>query len=242
MKKRLEVEVQQIEQVTLVTMRGAISEDSRLAEVTKQIKPGKVVINTAQVAHINSLGARDWVKWIATLERQGVESYFVECSPTVMVQANSVANFIGRGKILSFQAPYFCPACGCDQPTLLRVEEVRGEPGVRVPTRRCVHCDQLLEFTEREGFYLSFLSRSGAGEPSPEVERALVIARRRPPSEPVSPTSKITETVSSPQPLRVEEEGEDEGIPGRNVLLTWVIIAVAAAALGILAYVMMRRW
>lgn len=71
---------------------------------------GRVVIDLEKVESINSVGVREWTSFI---ERFGnkAEIFFENCSVAMVDQFNIVPQAMGKGQIVSFFAPYYCPSC-----------------------------------------------------------------------------------------------------------------------------------
>jgi len=66
----------------------------------------EVTINLDQVKMINSLGIREWIKFVGQLSQLNVE--FVKCPKIFIDQVNMVQGFITPNcKIKSFYVPYF---------------------------------------------------------------------------------------------------------------------------------------
>lgn len=65
-----------------------------------------VVINLEQIKMINSLGIREWIKFVAVLSQSQVE--LQKCPKIFIDQVNMVQGFITPNfKIMSFYVPYF---------------------------------------------------------------------------------------------------------------------------------------
>ena len=74
------------------------------------------------ITRINSCGVREWVNFVRDL--QACDSlWFARCSPTVVMQLNTIYNFRGARGWSSFLAPYVCEACHVDEYKLLDVAE-----------------------------------------------------------------------------------------------------------------------
>ncbi len=69
-----------------------------------------------------------------------------------------VPEFIGRGKIVSFHAPYRCERCDIDDMRLVQVAALVIENGERVvPRFRCARCNGYLVFDEVPARYFAFV-------------------------------------------------------------------------------------
>lgn len=152
-----------VEDVTFLKVGGVIDEDNTLARSLKKIDGRTVVIDLSGVERINSCGVRDWVNWLNDLDAKGKRVVLVRCSPCIVNQVNLVNNFVGRGKVKSFFAPYFCPRCDVEQLKLLQVEDFAGMDRPRAPEVRGDGCQQArceMEFDDLEAAYFAFLPRN----------------------------------------------------------------------------------
>jgi hypothetical protein len=151
----LQVNVEQDGQVKFITLIGVINEDSTVAK----IDPGQcsaVVINTAQVSRINSVGVRDWVNWIEPLSER-VPVYLTECSPAVVFHANFVTNFLGRARVVSLYAPYYCTSCDHEASLLVDAQEVMKSATFTTPECSCEVCGGKMAFDDLDESYFGFL-------------------------------------------------------------------------------------
>ncbi|MCA9540375.1 MAG: STAS domain-containing protein [Myxococcales bacterium] len=152
-----------VENVTFLKVNGVIDEDNTLAGSLRKIDGSTVVIDCSGVERINSCGVRDWVNWLNDLDSRGKQVVMVRCSPCIVNQLNLVHNFVGRGMVKSFFAPYFCPNCDIEQLKLLQVEEFAGMDRPRAPEIRAEGCQQAecqMEFDDIEDAYFAFLPRN----------------------------------------------------------------------------------
>ncbi|OFZ10576.1 MAG: hypothetical protein A2Z20_08935 [Bdellovibrionales bacterium RBG_16_40_8] len=105
----------------ILIFSGAI--DERADFSTIQLTDGKeLIIDLEKVNRINSLGLRNWIKWIRSLK-----SYMItlrKCPNIFINQMNILEGFFPSNSIIeSFQVPYTCDGCGLQTITLAR----RGE-------------------------------------------------------------------------------------------------------------------
>jgi hypothetical protein len=144
-------------------LRGEINENADLADLRRALF-GDVDLDLEGVTRINSCGVREWVNFVRGLD--GVKSLrFVRCSPTVVLQLNTICNFRGRARVVSFLAPYVCEVCHVDEYRLLEVDEHFADRSpFTVPAFRCGRCGGALVFDELAERYLSFLAEE-AGAP-----------------------------------------------------------------------------
>lgn len=152
-----------VEDVSFLKISGTIDEDNALAGSLKKIEGRTVVIDLSGVERINSCGVRDWVNWLNDLEAAGKQAVLVRCSPCIVTQINLVHNFVGKGIVKSFFAPYYCGRCDKEQQKLLQVEQFAGSTQAHAPTFRAEGCQNMpceLQFDDIEESYFAFLPRS----------------------------------------------------------------------------------
>jgi len=140
-----------------VEIRGEINENADFTEL-KKVLHGEVVLDLEGVTRINSCGVREWVNFVRGLE--GVHGLrFLRCSPMVVLQLNTIYNFRGPARVISFLAPYVCEVCQVDEYRELTVEEHFPDRLIaHVPSFRCERCGGVLVFDELPERYLSFLA------------------------------------------------------------------------------------
>ena len=136
-------------------LTGVIDEDNRLDRLGEQLEGATAVaIDTAQVTRINSCGVRDWVNWLAALERRGLQVVLVSCSVHIVEQINMVHNFIGGGRIKSFFSPYYCEDCDRELLEYLEVAEITDPLAIHPP---CPSCSQPTELDHLPEQFFAFL-------------------------------------------------------------------------------------
>ncbi len=155
-----------------VRLVGVIDEDNNLTSVIPRLTRDVVVVGLREVTRINSLGVRDWVNWMNSLDAAGKRVVLHECSTAVVSQINLVANFAGKSHIESFLAPYFCSTCDADRLRLIQTRRLTGDPP-RAPRALCDQCDSLMTLDEVEESYFSFIPRTRQSQVDDVVEKAL---------------------------------------------------------------------
>ena len=110
---------------TYLKLKGILDEDNLLANLLSQIQGQLLLIDLAEIERINSCGVRDWVNWMLQIQALGVKIILLRCSPSIVAQANMVANFSADAFIHSFYAPYVDPDTGDDINRLILTEDIR---------------------------------------------------------------------------------------------------------------------
>ncbi len=123
---------------------------------------GRVDFDAAGVRYINSVGAHLWINFIDQLS-DVIDYTFSRCSIAFTTQASVIPSFVGRGRVVSFTAPYHCGACDLESLRLLQTSAlVRDGVTVVVPRFRCLECSAELILDELPERYLTFLDRKHA--------------------------------------------------------------------------------
>jgi anti-anti-sigma regulatory factor len=134
-------------------LTGAITEASAFAPLLAELK-GRVVLDLEGIDHVNSFGVREWIRFMTALREQTSEIVLERCSVPVVQQFHMVPNFLGRARVRSVFAPYFCSACNNEHSVLVPLEP--GVP-VRMPAPPlCPNCNGPLEFDDIAEQFFSF--------------------------------------------------------------------------------------
>jgi CheY-like chemotaxis protein len=151
-------EVVEEDGVMRVYLQGAFNETTDFASLAGLVAP-RLDFDAAGLRYINSHGAHRWTSFLEGLG--GVEEYtFSRCSQAFTTQACLFANFLGRGRVLSFLAPYRCEQCDRDEIRLLQTAAVVAEGDAHVPPRfRCRECGGSLVFDDMPARFLAFLQK-----------------------------------------------------------------------------------
>lgn len=140
---------------TALVLSGQI--DESFPQELLSIKAGtEVVVNLDQVKMINSLGIREWIKFIGTLNASNVE--FVKCPKIFIDQVNMVQGFITPNcKIKSFYVPYFNEDNNVEKNVLYSFGKEYGEGFLNVKPSMTAEDGTELELDVVEQKYFKFL-------------------------------------------------------------------------------------
>jgi CheY-like chemotaxis protein len=136
-----------------VVIKGDITEASSLATLVPLLV-GRVDFDLSQVAYINSLGVRDWIRFLRSANIQGYE--FHACSVPFVLQAALIPPMLGRGTVVSFFAPYYCESCDHQEDRLLQSAAILAA-GYAPPVFQCPGCSGTLALDDLPERYLAFL-------------------------------------------------------------------------------------
>jgi hypothetical protein len=136
-------------------LAGRIDDSCQLGELADKLPPGDVVIDTAGVTFVNSIGMREWGRFVRALRDRGTVT-LEAVSDVLMAQMNLITEFLGAVRITSFHAGYVCPACGYEASLLIdaiaHAAELRQLQAPAPPCPECAAAMELADFPER---YLS---------------------------------------------------------------------------------------
>lgn len=157
MGKKLKVERKDEGNHSYLSLIGVIDENSDFKTEFASLKK-TVTLDLAGIDLINSCGVREWVHAVEQFPAD-IKVEYVNCSPRIVEQINYVANFLGRGKVRSFFAPYFCPKCKKESNVLVDAAEAAKVKPAKAPSQKCPNCKGPMEFDDIEDEYFSFLEQ-----------------------------------------------------------------------------------
>lgn len=136
-----------------VVIKGDITEASSFHDLVPLLV-GRVDFDLSQVAYINSLGVREWIRFLRSVNIQGYE--FHACSVPFVLQAAVIPAMIGRGTVVSFFAPYYCDGCDHHEDKLLQSAAVLAA-SYQPPVLQCPRCSDTMALDDLPDRYLAFL-------------------------------------------------------------------------------------
>lgn len=145
-----------------VMLRGDITEKTDFGSLRAQLGAGRDIgFNMNGVRYLNSTGIRRWVEFIDSLPPDTSYS-FVRCSVAFVTQLGMVSRALGRGKVVSFLAPYRCDTCDRETEQLLQTASLAIPVGKNLPNPPafdCTQCGGPLELDEMPERFFAFMQR-----------------------------------------------------------------------------------
>jgi hypothetical protein len=136
-------------------LAGRLDDACRLDALVRQLPAGDVVIETAGITFVNSIGMREWVRLLRALRDRGAVT-LEAVSDVLMIQMNLFTEFRGNLMIVSFHASYVCPACGYEASRLVdalaHAEAIRR---LQPPPLACPECRAVMELGDFPERYLT---------------------------------------------------------------------------------------
>jgi anti-anti-sigma regulatory factor len=140
-----------------LALTGVIDEAARLGELIPG-QPGTLRLDLAGVSFINSLGVREWIRFLATAAARGIVVELVRVSEPLIQQLNMIVAARGQAEVVSFYAPYACDACGREDSLLLKLDACRAQLAAgHAPAATCPECGAAMVFNDFPQRYFLFL-------------------------------------------------------------------------------------
>ena len=136
----------------LVLLKGVITEDVDFKPLISLAGQGGLAFDLAGVEQINSCGVREWIHFVRKLADVGSEFEMLRCSPAIVRQLNTIANFRGTGQVRSVMLPYFCTSCRTEEQRPL---DLGGDRDIEDEIT-CPKCGGVMEFDDMPDTYISF--------------------------------------------------------------------------------------
>jgi ABC-type transporter Mla MlaB component len=154
----LEAEIRGFDSARLWVLHGQIDELADLERLLAEEAPvGRITIDLAGIQRINSVGVRNWVRFLREAAKRGIEVRIVRCSEPVLLQMNMLV--AARAPIESFLAPYECARCGKQQTVCIEVTTMHAaelQAGL-MPKPACPACGGAMELDDVPERYAGFL-------------------------------------------------------------------------------------
>jgi len=117
-----------------------------------------ITLDLEKVTAINSVGIREWIKWVKTFPPAAALS--VRKAPKIIVdQINMVAGFLPPGtKVQSFYVPYYAEATGTEKMVLFENGREFGAGDLKFPAEIKDDSGEVMEMDVIEAKYFKFLN------------------------------------------------------------------------------------
>lgn len=140
-----------------LVLSGVIDEHARLHEFISN-QQRRLVLDLGDITFINSLGVRDWIRFLAKLAADRIELELVRVAEPLVHQFNMIVATRAGARVRSFFAPFACDTCGLETSICLEVaphlQELRE---LRPPAVDCPTCKSPMAFNDFPERYFSFL-------------------------------------------------------------------------------------
>ncbi|MGE4133592.1 MAG: hypothetical protein AB7F86_18290 [Bdellovibrionales bacterium] len=141
---------------TVLEIKGNIDEDANFAP-QELGGAATVVLDLENVSAINSVGIREWIKWIKGLPG-GVALKVRKCPKIIVDQINMVSGFLpANAQVESFYVPYYSDASGSEKMVLFQFGKEFKDGEVHAPPEVKDESGELMEMDVIEAKYFKFL-------------------------------------------------------------------------------------
>jgi hypothetical protein len=147
----------------LLSLRGSLNENCQWPELTLPIQ-GQLRIDLQEVALINSIGSRDWARWLGAIQATNGIS-LQNCPPVFVRQMNIFSGLVPKSvAIESFYVDYACLSCNSSKLVLLvRGRDFFPPPKPLLPRSiTCPNCQDKMELDAAIDRYFNFLGLRSA--------------------------------------------------------------------------------
>jgi hypothetical protein len=96
---------------TRLVMTGIIDESAALPNPGDKAFRFPVEIDLGSITHINSIGVRNWMKFIKPLTDRG-DVTLLRCPEVMVRQFSMIFGSLGQARVRTLLAPYRCDRCG----------------------------------------------------------------------------------------------------------------------------------
>ncbi len=142
-----------------VAMQGIFDEQTDFRPLLTSLEGERYIDFMMQgVTYLSSSGVRAWCLFLNALNPETAYS-FRNCSLPFASQASMVPMTIGRGSVVSLQAPYLCEKCDREETRLVETALVKRTDGSLLPPAlHCHVCASALLFDDLPERYFAFLN------------------------------------------------------------------------------------
>ena len=142
----------------LLGLTGLVDESAAFPKVDFLGDSKVAIIVWSGVNLINSMGIKEWVKWLATFPA-GVKIAYAHCPRIIVDQINMVDGFLPKnGTVLSFFVPYYCNDCSAVTNLLFTNGKEFTAGNITAPeTVKCTKCGKVSELDIMESKYFKFI-------------------------------------------------------------------------------------
>jgi hypothetical protein len=151
-----EITKKQEGQVVVFELKGNVDEDANFTP-PDLAGAGAIVLDLQGVTAINSVGIREWVKWIKVIPAS-IALKVRKCPKIIVDQINMVSGFLpAHTKVESFFVPYFSDSSGSEKMVLFEDGKELKNGEVHPPSEVKDDSGEVMEMDVIEAKYFKFL-------------------------------------------------------------------------------------
>jgi anti-anti-sigma regulatory factor len=147
-----------------VVLRGRLDEEARLGALVDQVPGPRLVLDTAAIPFINSIGVREWIHLLYALRQRGTWVILERVSEPLTAQLSMVLASREGVEVRSVYVPYECARCLREENVLIDVGAHRAALiAMRPPTHPCPECGGTMELADLPERYFLFVRDVASG-------------------------------------------------------------------------------
>lgn len=141
---------------TVFELSGNIDEDANFG--IPDVTASAVVLDLEKVTAINSVGIREWIKWVKSFPASA-KLAVRRCPKIIVDQINMVAGFLPQDTVVqSFFVPYYADSSGNEKMVLFENGKEFGPEGLNPPETVTDDSGEPMEMDVIEAKYFKFLN------------------------------------------------------------------------------------
>jgi hypothetical protein len=141
-----------------LTLAGRIDDSAPLVGLVETVKATDIVIDTGGVVFINSIGVREWMRFLRGLVATGSRIRLENVAEVLVTQMNLIPDLRNGVNIVSVQAPYSCEKCGAELTQLIDLAtHAQALRANQPPTFTCPECGGTLTLADYPDRYFAFV-------------------------------------------------------------------------------------
>lgn len=143
----------------ILELKGNIDEDANFAPPDVG-SSAVVILDLEGVSAINSVGIREWIKWVKSMPAS-VQLSVRRCPKIIVDQINMVAGFLpATAKIESFYVPYYSDSSGSEKMVLFESGKEFKDGEIHAPPDVKDDSGEAMEMDVIEAKYFKFLKNA----------------------------------------------------------------------------------
>ncbi len=148
-------------QGAVIHLEGTVDESTNFDQLLGEPPAKKVwAVHCGGISRMNSVGILGWMKYFGKAQLTGTQLVFLECSPIMVNQINSISNFTCGGKVHSIQLAFTCSGCSHAFVETHKSEDLKEQDLNEIPDRKCPKCGGPAPFDDFPEEYFLYLTRS----------------------------------------------------------------------------------
>ncbi len=136
-----------------IVVKGDVTDDTDLAPMIAGLK-GKATVDLGDLARMNSVGVRQWVRFVHAIPAD-LKVSLERCPVFFVKQVTMIGNFLGPVHVRSAHLPYVCTKCDATRNDLFTASDLDAQ--TPPAPAACADCQGAMELDDSEDVYVAFV-------------------------------------------------------------------------------------